>query len=128
MRESEHASISFHYRLSILKGNPFHDVHMLYKRCNGSQTVSFRINYDVACPMNFRKYPYDTQKCKIKYESCECLTILFRTLTILHSGLMYYMEGKQFHNLNFNHFLGVNRSEKFNEDLGLTVACTQSAL
>ena len=31
----------------------------------------FRINYDVACPMNFKKYPYDTQLCKIKYESCK---------------------------------------------------------
>ena len=31
----------------------------------------FRINYDVACPMNFRKYPYDTQVCRIKYESCK---------------------------------------------------------
>ena len=30
-----------------------------------------RINYDVACPMDFRKYPYDTQTCKVKYESCK---------------------------------------------------------
>ena len=30
-----------------------------------------RINYDVACPMNFRKYPYDVQMCKVKYESCK---------------------------------------------------------
>ena len=30
-----------------------------------------RNNYDVACPMNFRKYPYDTQVCKVKYESCK---------------------------------------------------------
>ena len=30
-----------------------------------------RINYDVACPMNFEKYPYDTQTCKVKYESCK---------------------------------------------------------
>ena len=31
----------------------------------------FRINYDVACPMKFHKYPYDTQTCKVKYESCK---------------------------------------------------------
>ena len=31
----------------------------------------YRINYDVACPMNFRKYPYDVQMCKVKYESCK---------------------------------------------------------
>ena len=30
-----------------------------------------RNNYDVACPMNFKNYPYDTQICKVKYESCE---------------------------------------------------------
>ena len=33
--------------------------------------IFFRNNYDVACPMNFRKYPYDTQICKVKYESCK---------------------------------------------------------
>ena len=33
----------------------------------------FRNNYDVACPMNFRKYPYDTQICKVKYESCKLI-------------------------------------------------------
>ena len=33
--------------------------------------IDFRNNYDVACPMNFRNYPYDTQICKVKYESCE---------------------------------------------------------
>ena len=33
----------------------------------------FRNNYDVACPMNFRKYPYDTQICKVKYESCKLM-------------------------------------------------------
>ena len=33
-----------------------------------------RINYDVACPMNFEKYPYDTQTCKVKYESCKLTT------------------------------------------------------
>ena len=30
-----------------------------------------RNNYDVACPMNFKNYPYDTQICKVKYESCK---------------------------------------------------------
>ena len=31
----------------------------------------FRVNYDVACPMTFHRYPYDTQECKVKYESCK---------------------------------------------------------
>ena len=34
-------------------------------------TDSSRNNYDVACPMNFKNYPYDTQICKVKYESCK---------------------------------------------------------
>ena len=38
------------------------------------QGHSSRNNYDVACPMNFRKYPYDTQICKVKYESCKLNT------------------------------------------------------
>ena len=36
-----------------------------------TDSITIRNNYDVACPMNFRKYPYDTQICKVKYESCE---------------------------------------------------------
>ena len=50
-----------------------------------------RINYDVACPMNFEKYPYDTQTCKVKYESCKLTTIhmnssvnLLNSLTCSH--------------------------------------------
>ena len=38
---------------------------------SGTDSITIRNNYDVACPMNFRKYPYDTQICKVKYESCE---------------------------------------------------------
>ena len=30
---------------------------------------SARINYDVACPMDFRRYPVDQQTCQIKFES-----------------------------------------------------------
>ena len=29
---------------------------------------SARVNYDVACPMNFKKYPLDTQHCNISFE------------------------------------------------------------
>jgi len=36
---------------------------------NSTLRYATQINYDVACPMNFRKYPYDTQVCRIKYES-----------------------------------------------------------
>lgn len=36
---------------------------------NSTVRYATQINYDVACPMNFRKYPYDTQTCKVKYES-----------------------------------------------------------
>lgn len=28
---------------------------------------SSRMNYDVACPMNFRRFPVDEQKCEIKF-------------------------------------------------------------
>ena len=47
------------------------------------QSSRFRINYDVACPMNFRKYPYDTQTCKVKYESCKlCFSTDFSYILI----------------------------------------------
>lgn len=36
---------------------------------NSTCRYATQINYDVACPMNFEKYPYDTQVCKVKYES-----------------------------------------------------------
>jgi len=36
---------------------------------NSTARYATQTNYDVACPMNFRKYPYDTQVCKVKYES-----------------------------------------------------------
>jgi len=36
---------------------------------NSTARYATQNNYDVACPMNFRKYPYDTQICKVKYES-----------------------------------------------------------
>eukprot|EP00095_Tigriopus_kingsejongensis_P007873 snap_masked-scaffold127_size327531-processed-gene-1.4 protein:Tk07873 transcript:snap_masked-scaffold127_size327531-processed-gene-1.4-mRNA-1 annotation:"glycine receptor subunit alpha-2-like" len=36
---------------------------------NSTCRYATQINYDVACPMNFQKYPYDTQTCKVKYES-----------------------------------------------------------
>ena len=29
----------------------------------------FRINFDVACNMDFRRYPVDAQYCEIKFES-----------------------------------------------------------
>jgi hypothetical protein len=29
----------------------------------------FRINFDVACNMDFRRYPVDVQYCEIKFES-----------------------------------------------------------
>ena len=28
-----------------------------------------RLNFDVACPMDFAKYPVDDQTCRIKFES-----------------------------------------------------------
>ena len=49
----------------------------------------FRNNYDVACPMNFRKYPYDTQICKVKYESCKLIDRRDYTLYIIHSKLLF---------------------------------------
>ena len=30
---------------------------------------SARVNYDVACPMHFEKYPVDIQRCNISFES-----------------------------------------------------------
>ena len=27
------------------------------------------MNFDVACPMNFHKFPWDEQICKVKFES-----------------------------------------------------------
>ena len=30
---------------------------------------SSRVNYDVACGMDFHRFPVDEQKCEIKYES-----------------------------------------------------------
>ena len=42
-----------------------------YCLTNDYNLICLRINYDVACPMDFRKYPYDTQTCKVKYESCK---------------------------------------------------------
>ena len=51
----------------------------------------FRINYDVACPMDFRKYPYDTQSCKVKYESCKYLIFYNHTyLNTNQTWILYY--------------------------------------
>jgi len=36
---------------------------------NSTARYATQNNYDVACPMNFKNYPYDTQICKVKYES-----------------------------------------------------------
>ena len=30
---------------------------------------SARVNYDVACPMHFEKYPVDIQRCNVSFES-----------------------------------------------------------
>ena len=30
---------------------------------------SNRMNFDVACQMNFHKFPWDTQQCRVKFES-----------------------------------------------------------
>ena len=52
-----------------------------------------RINYDVACPMNFEKYPYDTQTCKVKYESCKYYVAQKVPLIFIHNP--YAMEKSQ---------------------------------
>ena len=39
----------------------------LYK--DSTIRYSSRINYDVACNMNFRRFPVDEQYCEIKFES-----------------------------------------------------------
>ena len=52
-----------------------------------------RINYDVACPMNFEKYPYDTQTCKVKYESCKYRVAQKLLLIFIHNP--YAMEKSQ---------------------------------
>ena len=52
-----------------------------------------RINYDVACPMNFEKYPYDTQTCKVKYESCKYHIAQKLLLIFIHNP--YAMEKSQ---------------------------------
>ena len=57
-------SLSFDYR------PPENACEVIFQVCL-SLSKWIRINYDVACPMNFRKYPYDTQVCRIKYESCK---------------------------------------------------------
>ncbi|XP_040569238.1 glutamate-gated chloride channel alpha [Lepeophtheirus salmonis] len=36
---------------------------------NSTIRYATQVNYDVACPMTFFKYPYDTQVCEVKYES-----------------------------------------------------------
>ena len=67
-------------------------IYLLTCFTNNHYIFNFRINYDVACPMNFKKYPYDTQLCKIKYESCKYkyfhnlisyLTILFALYSVI---------------------------------------------
>ena len=44
---------------------------MYTKNClNQKKTfVLFRINFDVACNMDFRNYPADDQSCELKFES-----------------------------------------------------------
>ena len=36
---------------------------------NGTMRFASRVNYDVACNMDFKRFPVDTQECKIAYES-----------------------------------------------------------
>ena len=44
---------------------------MLTCRLYNDSTVRYstRINFDVACAMDFHKFPWDRQTCKVKFES-----------------------------------------------------------
>ena len=34
-----------------------------------TRNLTFRINYDVACNMDFHRFPVDEQYCEVKFES-----------------------------------------------------------
>ena len=44
---------------------------MMTSRLYNDSTVRYstRINFDVACAMDFHKFPWDRQVCKVKFES-----------------------------------------------------------
>ena len=50
---------------------PAYKVKPAYLRIYNDSTLKYsaRVNYDVACPMHFEKYPVDTQRCNISFES-----------------------------------------------------------
>ena len=52
------------------------------------------MNFDVACPMNFHKFPWDEQICKVKFESFsyskEQLTMKWMNETLSQVQLRFY--------------------------------------
>lgn len=38
---------------------------------NGDVAKSIRLSVTMSCPMNFRKFPFDSQTCSINMESCK---------------------------------------------------------
>jgi len=39
--------------------------------------VWYRISTTLSCPMKLQKYPLDTQRCPMQFESCKCWTVPF---------------------------------------------------
>ena len=50
---------------------PAYKVKPAYVRIYNDSLLKYsaRVNYDVACPMHFEKYPVDIQRCNISFES-----------------------------------------------------------
>ena len=50
---------------------PAYKVKPAYLRVYNDSMLKYsaRVNYDVACPMHFEKYPVDIQRCNISFES-----------------------------------------------------------
>ena len=50
---------------------PAYKVKPAYLRVYNDSLLKYsaRVNYDVACPMHFEKYPVDIQRCNISFES-----------------------------------------------------------
>ena len=47
---------------------------------NGNVLLSIRLTVTATCPMDLRRYPFDTQKCFLKFASCESLSIIIQEI------------------------------------------------
>ena len=60
----------FHYSIFDFR-YPAYKVKPAYLRVYNDSMLKYsaRVNYDVACPMHFEKYPVDIQRCNVSFES-----------------------------------------------------------